>query len=155
MILAYFPYSSSKKEVVGGRFLTFPEVNVSFIFFTIFSIFPKAITHLEIHLRIKGKSEEGKKWVLTVVSNPLLNMNGFIRKPTLSFLYENLLFFLFRFLHLPSLSACSLASVDQEQPVNLLWAKAALQPGACTLSLLQSRHFISPSLRQPTVQATK
>ena len=135
--------------------MTFPEMDVSFIFFTIFSIFPKAITHLEIALHIKGKSEEGKKWVLKVVSNPPLNMNGFIRKPTLSFLYENLLFFLFNFPHLPSLSVRSLASVDQEQPVNLPWAKAVLQPGACMLSLLQSRHFISTPLRQPTVQATK
>lgn len=52
-------------------------------FFTVFSIFPKAITCYETALQIEGKSEEGKKQGLTDVSNPPLNSNGFIRKYTL------------------------------------------------------------------------
>lgn len=75
MTLAYFPYSSSRQGVgAGRRVLTFPEVNVSFRFFTIGSIFPRAITHFELALHIQGKLG-GKNWGLNVVSNPPLNMN--------------------------------------------------------------------------------
>lgn len=61
-----------------GEFLDLSRSEYFIYFSTIFSIFPKAIIHLDIALHIKAKSEGGEKWVLKVVSNPPLNINGFI-----------------------------------------------------------------------------
>lgn len=135
-------------EVGRGEFLDLSRSEYFIYFFTIFSIFPKAIIHLDIALHIKGKSEGGEKWVLKVVSNPPLNINGFIWK--LAFFCMKTCFFPISFppssLPLSSGAAC--------EP-NLPWAEAALQARACTHSLLQSQQFISTSLPYPTVQAMK
>lgn len=64
------------KEAGTGQIFDLSRSGCFIYFFTIFSIFPKAISHLEIALHIKGKSEEGKRWVLKVRSNPPVNMNG-------------------------------------------------------------------------------
>lgn len=151
MILAYFPYNSSRNEGRGGRggvSWPFQKWIFHLFFFTIFSIFPKAIIHLEIALHIKGNSAGGEKRVLKVVSNPPLNINGFIWKP--AFFCMKTCFFPISFppssLPLASGAACEL---------NLPWAEAALQARACTPSLLQSQQFISTPLPYPTVQAMK